>query len=59
MSPLKLLNFYSFISYGISVWGLDHSTTLDQLMYELQKNLSLKKSLASMYAVATLWNNLA
>ena len=36
---LKLLYyslFFSFISYGIPVWGLTHPTTLDPL-YKLQK----------------------
>ena len=38
---LKLLYyslFFSFISYGISVWGLTHPTTLDPL-YKLQKKV--------------------
>ena len=30
--------FFSFISYGISVWGLTHPSTLDPL-YKLQKKV--------------------
>ena len=52
---LKLLycsSFYSFISYGISVWGLTHPTVLDPL-YKLQKKVVRAITLNNKYTHTT------